>query len=371
MANVKQMAILRQGTRVWNNWRNQNQGVQIDLSAANLENRNLYSFNLSAANLTGANLREAELENANLRGANLEHANLIWADLHKADLTEANLSDAHLGTVDLSEANMEKVKLCRANLSEADLNRTNISGADLTQANLTDAHLVRVIAKSAKFNNCRIYGISAWDVDLAGAEQSNLIITPPDQPTITVDNLKVAQFVYLLLNNAEVRDVLDTITSKAVLILGRFTPERKAILDAIRDKLRELGYVSIMFDFEKPESRNYIETVSTLAHLAKFIIADVTDAKVILQELERVVPTLPSVPVQLIVQQGSNVNVVLLDFVGRLNFIKHLYAYKDEEDVKQCLQAKVVAPAEAILAQIEQERVLFLEQVRRIANSSK
>jgi hypothetical protein len=30
-----------------------------------------------------------------------------------------------------------------------------------------------------------------------------------------------------MLNNQKVRDVIDTITSKAVLILGRFTDERK------------------------------------------------------------------------------------------------------------------------------------------------
>jgi hypothetical protein len=31
--------------------------------------------------------------------------------------------------------------------------------------------------------------------------------------------------------------VIDTITSKAVLILGRFTDERKAVLDALREEL--------------------------------------------------------------------------------------------------------------------------------------
>ncbi len=33
--------------------------------------------------------------------------------------------------------------------------------------------------------------------------------------------------------------MLSTITSKAVLILGRFSPERKAVLDAIADELRK------------------------------------------------------------------------------------------------------------------------------------
>ena len=66
-----------------------------------------------------------------------------------------------------------------------------------------------------------------WDVQHEGTIQLNLVITPPRLPTITVDNLEIAQFIYLLLNNENIRNVIDTITSKVVLILGRFTPERK------------------------------------------------------------------------------------------------------------------------------------------------
>jgi hypothetical protein len=67
----------------------------------------------------------------------------------------------------------------------------------------------------------------------AETQQKNLVITPPGQPVIAVDNIKVAQFIYLLLNNEEVRHVIDTITSKAVLILGRFCDDRKPILNRI------------------------------------------------------------------------------------------------------------------------------------------
>jgi hypothetical protein len=53
------------------------------------------------------------------------------------------------------------------------------------------------------------------------------------EPEITVDNIEIAQFIYLMLNNQKVRDVIDTITSKVVLI-RRFTADRKAVLDALR-----------------------------------------------------------------------------------------------------------------------------------------
>src|SRR5207245_5070842 len=139
-------------------------------------------------------------------------------------------------------------------------------------ADLSEAILVETNFTSAILTNCRIYGIAAWDVKLQEARQLNLIITPDTQPTITVDSLEVAQFIHLLLNNKKIRDVIDTITSKVVLILGRFTPKRKLVLDAIREELRKQNYSPILFDFEKPSSRDFTETVITLAHLSLFII---------------------------------------------------------------------------------------------------
>lgn len=87
--------------------------------------------------------------------------------------------------------------------------------------------------KEANLTACSVHAISVWNVRLEGAIQTNLVITPRDESPIQVDNLEVPQFVYLLLNNEKIRDVIDTITSKVVLILGRFTPERKVVLDAI------------------------------------------------------------------------------------------------------------------------------------------
>src|SRR5262249_49306551 len=150
--------------------------------------------------------------------------------------------------------------------------------------------------------------ISTWSLVTDGAQQRNLVITyqhlnhaymqeKEPEPIITVDNIEVAQFIYLLINNKKLRNIIDTISSKVVLILGRFSPARKVVLDAIRDELRLRNYVPVMFDFDKPTQRDTVETVSTLAHIARLVIADLTEAKSVLQELQRIVPSLPSVPV--------------------------------------------------------------------------
>ncbi len=79
------------------------------------------------------------------------------------------------------------------------------------------------------------------------------------------------------MDNEKIRDVIDTITSKAVLILGRFTPECKAVLDALRDELRQRNRTPIVFDFSGPRSKNTIDTVKLLAQMARYIIVDLSD----------------------------------------------------------------------------------------------
>src|SRR6202040_825971 len=104
---------------------------------------------------------------------------------------------------------------------------------------------------------CRIYGISAWNVLLEDTVQENLIITREDEPDIAADNLEVAQFIYLLLNHKKLRDVFNAMTDRGVLLLGRFGGGGLEVLQAIAAKLREENYLPIIFDFERPQDRNY------------------------------------------------------------------------------------------------------------------
>jgi hypothetical protein len=253
MANDDHIAQLKKGVAAWNAWRDGNRNILPDLSGAKL----------SKADLRGANLTEANLSKAGLREADLSGADLTWASLSETDLSGADLFEAKLYGAKLLMASLPGANLRRADLSGADL-----SGANLIEANLTAATLVETDLTDADLTGCSVYGISAWGLKSERAKQHNLVITrgrelayhisPGDrwiqepEPAFTVDNIKVAQFIYLMLNNQEIRDVIDTITSKVVLILGRFTNERKAVLDALREELRKRDYLPILFDFDVP-----------------------------------------------------------------------------------------------------------------------
>jgi hypothetical protein len=211
-----------------------------------------------------------------------------------------------------------------------------LNGADFSHANL---------------NGCRVYGVSVWDVKLDGASQLGLIITPQSEPKLEVDNLEVAQFLYLILNNQKIRDVLDTITSKVVLILGRFEPSRKRILDAIRDALRKRNYLPVVFDFERPASRDLTETVRTLAHLSRFVIADITDPRSVPHELQAIVPDL-AVPVQALLLASQRPYGMFADFREKYRWVLEPYFYEDEKTLLAQLDDKVILPAEEKVRQM-------------------
>ena len=347
MPNEEQLAILGRGVEYWNRWRAEGGGVTpdltkadlswwvlpgVDLAGALLSGANLHGTDLSGADLRGANLSESQCEavtlsRANLAGAYARSADLSWAELSDADFTGANLGYAHFFRSRLPRALLARADLAGAQLTLADLRGANLEGADLMGASLVHSDLT-----DANLAGCRVFGISAWRVNLAGARQEGLIITDEDEPEVRVDDVEVAQFIYLLLHNEKIRRVIDTITSHAVLILGRFTRERKAVLDAMADALRRRGWAPIVFDFEKPRSRDLTETVSTLAHLSRFVIADLTDPASIPHELVSIIPDLPSLTVLPILHRDAEGPYAMFEHLQRYPWVRQIYRYRDDED---------------------------------------
>jgi uncharacterized protein YjbI with pentapeptide repeats len=346
MANPRHFDRLRQALLTgpasdWDAWRWKktfNDGIfgthpamVADLSNSDLRRLNEFGrLDFTRVNLKGARLQSEELggvsfRRADLRGTHFEHAYLSRALFTGADMRGTFLEGSLLPGADLAYADMRGAQLQGANLSRTTMVETNLEGANL--------------------NNCKVYGASVWAVKLdKSTQQRNLLITPPYEENvhqITVDSLEVAQFIYLLLENRNLRNVIDTISSKVVLILGRFTSPHKAILDVIRDRLRDENLTPVIFDFKGPSTKTVSATVTTLAHMAKFIIADITEPKSIPQELTEITHALPGVPIQPIIRAGMPEWSMFGDLKDR-GIVLGTLRYRNVSDVRENLVARIV-----------------------------
>ena len=235
------------------------------------------------------------------------------------------------------------------NLWRANLDRANLTSANLIGAGLEAAILVNTDFTDADLTGCRIYGVSAWNLKLERAKQQDLIITPRNEPEITVDNIEVAQFIYLMLHNEKIRDVIDTIGKKGVLLLGRFTEGRMMVLERLRNKLRELRFVPMVFNFDKPETKDFTETVRLLCGLSKFVIVDITNPRSAPLELQATVPDY-MVPFAPILQKGDEENpfAMLVDLKNKHDWVlQPVIRYPTVDRLIEVLEDEVVKPAEA------------------------
>ncbi|WP_299414853.1 pentapeptide repeat-containing protein [Acaryochloris sp. IP29b_bin.148] len=209
MANLKQVEVLKQGAKTWNNWRKESPDEKLDLSGAEL----------NGSILIGADLRNANLRYANLISANLQHAILTGADLHYASLINANLNCASLRNADLSNAILNNTDLSKANLSVANLNKADLYKANLYEAKLMDAKLCR-----ANLKNVQLSKSNLSRANLLGSKLQNVILTGSCiqdwniNKETNVDGL-VCDYIYLREENQERRPLKRNFDSGEFVVL--------------------------------------------------------------------------------------------------------------------------------------------------------
>lgn len=306
-SSLEYIELLSKGTKEWNEWRINNPSITPCLRDVNFFKEfsghnfcdlpEFHSADFNKVDFNCSSLRNSIFYNCVFDGSKITFSDLVDAYFYSCSFKNVNMRVCKIGDTHFIDCIFED-----SDLSYCSAENTSFRGSTFKNTALENIGFVESDFSNTVLDGCRVYGISSWDLNLQNSKQQDLIITKEGSPEITVDNIELAQFLYLMINNSNLRNIINTITSKVVLILGNFSPERKNILDNIRNQLRTYDLIPVMFDFDGPESRNLTETVITLASMSKFIVADITSPRSIPHELATLIKEFPSIPVHPIIQ---------------------------------------------------------------------
>jgi hypothetical protein len=126
----------------------------------------------------------------------------------------------------------------------------------------------------------------------------------------------------------------------------------KRNLERLREELRNRGYLPIVFNFDKPETKDFTETVRLLAGLAHFVIADVTNPKSTPLELQATVPEI-MVPFLPIIEEGEEPFSMLVDLWRKhRDWVFQPLYYSSLNALVGALDEKIINPAKARFADL-------------------
>ena len=315
---------------------------------------------ISRANIRESIFSSTHLDDVTLVKAHFERSLFRDAKIVNSELALVKLNDSQILFTDIINCNFKNSMLYNSIFDNCKIQKSDLTGALFTSGKIINSEITETQIRKVDFrntqltsdtftkcdlSNSKIFGVSAWKLTLIETIQEDLQISDSNEPKITIDNIEVAQFIYLLINNEKLRNVISTISSKMVLILGRFTTDRMRVLNLLREELRHRNYLPVLFDFENSPNRDITETVTTLALLSKFIIADITDPKSIPQELSQIVPNMTSLPVQPIILAGHS-EYGMFEHFQRYPWVLETIEYLDDNDVKQNVLDKIISSCE-------------------------
>jgi hypothetical protein len=202
------------------------------------------------------------------------------------------------------EGDFSRADFSNATFRNTRFNKTILSGASFDGATFVNCNLNRVNLVGASFcvreiTETVVYGIAAWDLKTCeGMKQSKLVIertydlystiVADGKIPLMVDDIELAQFVYYLSSHRKLRDTLNVLNTRGVLMLGGFENGGLERLNSIGERLAHHGYMPMTFDFGRPDSLSMTETVITMAGLSKFVIVDLSSGPSVPFELKSI-----------------------------------------------------------------------------------
>jgi uncharacterized protein YjbI with pentapeptide repeats len=350
----------------WNAWRKKHPKLRpdlrgLDLTVGDVDKINIGGIDLGWARLSGARLSGLRSWNVNLTDADLSHANLDLADLSLSYLKRANLNSCRLIRTNLTGVEAQGANFRNANLSHAVMNGVHLEGADLRGA--------------------KVVGVSTWEVQVdSETKQDGLILEElgdfiedliddtdkgyKQRVVGRVCNIEAVQLLYLIRDKYKLKTVIDALTANLVLILGNFSSRRLKILRAVEEKLADLGYAPVVFDFESPDDRDLIETVALLAGLSSFLIVDLTEPRSTPLETMLIAPQL-GVPLASIIQKGARPFSMFSALQAKYWWVLPTWTYRDEKHLVRQLPAAIIDPCEKTRARLRRRRSAALRSLEK------
>lgn len=309
--------ILKSGSHEWNTWRKEHQNEVAFFSNENLDGQNFDGYHLTFCHFY----------DVSLKGCGFGFAELTWSSFFNCKLNGSKIYNPKIAPPTFHDG------LRGVNTRWTVFANCDLENVDLRGALLEGVHFQNCNFKGANISKSRIYGISSWgNIVDDSTIQDDLIITQYDEDNIEVSNFEVAQFLSLLISNKKLKGIFETLNSKLVLILGRFSSERKPFLDRLMLELKHKRLVPVLFDFEKPRTMDFIEPILSIALLSKFVVADVTDPKIILEELTVIVRNSSTVIIP-ILEEAQIEPVTLINLRINHRSISETFYYENANDL--------------------------------------
>jgi hypothetical protein len=124
-------------------------------------------------------------------------------------------------------------------------------------------------------------------------------------------------------------------------------------------------YLPIVFNFDKPETKGFTETVRLLAGMSKFVIADITNPKSAPYKLGAIVSQ-TMIPFQPIIEAGETPFAILQDLLTSYpDRVFQPIQYPSVDGLVETMDAEIIGPAETRFDELVMRRAETLK-VRRV-----
>ena len=300
----------------------------------------------------GADFNEADLRKSSFIGSDLTNSKF-----DKANLCEADFSETILRFSSFQETDLRKAKLSRSILEGSIFFRTDLRDASMKDTDFSACCLISTNLSNTNLKNSYIYGISVWDIETNNKTVMKDLVISRD-PLITIDDIELAQFIYLILNNKKISNLITTMRTKSVLILGSFSDKSKSVLERLKKVLSNKNLIPIIFDFKPSEKQDSMETVRTIALLSNFVIVDLSIPAGQLHELASIVRN-TYIPFATIVNDDSKQTSMLNEFRHQYWFKSDYFKYslKDwQEQIPILFKNEIFPWVEKINKKLKEER---------------